>query len=259
MKNKNNEYLCNMYCSYEYSIGLGTIPEPKLHGYHMIEILIGNKRPVNLITENGTYEDYVLLVRPDILHAATDIEKEMVIIIMDPESDLALKLAAKYLGNKDVVPLTIKRDMRVIKNYFDNPTVENAVKIYNSVINSLKLSDDIKIHKDQRVLKTVDYIRNLEIKKVSTKEIAKYVGLSEGRLIHLFKDQVGIPIRRYLLWRRINDAVYAHICGSSPTCAAHAAEFADYAHLSRNFSMMFGNSLSEVFKYAKFHSINSSL
>ena len=259
MENKNGQYWGSLYCSYGYSIFLGNLPEPKFHSHHITEILVGNKKPVNLITENNAYEDYALLVEPDITHTASDIEKEMIIITLDPESELAQKVAVKYPGSDGVAHLPIKRDIYAINRYFNDPTIENSEKIYTSLINSLELTDNIKIQKDSRILEAIRYIKNLDVKKASTKEIAKHVGLSESRLIHLFKEQIGIPIRRYLIWHRINDAIYALLNGKSLTYAAHEAEFADYAHLSRNFSSMFGYPISEIIKYTKFFTIDTSL
>ena len=259
MENKNSQYWGSLYCSYGYSIFLGNLPEPKLHSHHITEILIGNKKPINLKTENNKYEDYVLLVGADVPHTAFDIEEEMIIITLDPESELALKVAAKYQCSKEVVPLPVKRDIKAVNRYFDDPTIENAVKVYTSFINSLELMDNTNIQKDPRIIEAIKYIKGLDVKKASTKEIAKHVGLSEGRLIHLFKEQIGIPIRRYLIWRRINDAIHALLNGKSLTYAAYEAEFADYAHMSRNFSNTFGYPISEIIKYTKFFTIETTL
>ncbi len=95
-------------------------------------------------------------------------------------------------------------------------------------------------------------IRELELKKISTKLIAEAICLSESRLIHLFKEQVGIPIRRYLLWLRLIEAVKSVLDGYSLLDAAHNAGFADYAHLSRTFKKMFGNPPSLIFKNSRF-------
>ena len=161
--------------------------------------------------------------------------------------------------NKDAVALPVKSDIKAINRYFNEPTIENAVKIYRSFIDSLELTDDNKIQKDPRIIEAVNYIRTLEVKKASTKDIAEHVGLSEGRLTHLFKEQIGIPIRKYLIWHRINDAIYALLAGKSLTYAAHEAEFADYAHLSRNFTAMFGYSISEAVKNINFFTIDPAL
>lgn len=94
---------------------------------------------------------------------------------------------------------------------------------------------------DERVARAVGYIReHLEEGDLSLRAIGKNVGLSAGRLSHLFPDQVGIPIRPYVLWLRLQRAADALARGSNLTEAAHAAGFADAAHLSRTFRRMFG-------------------
>ncbi|MGH7788361.1 MAG: helix-turn-helix transcriptional regulator, partial [Candidatus Binatia bacterium] len=65
-------------------------------------------------------------------------------------------------------------------------------------------------------------------------------GLSLGRFAHLFRAATGVPVRRYILWTRLIAAVRAVSGGASLTTAAHAAGFADSAHLSRTFRRMFG-------------------
>ena len=64
--------------------------------------------------------------------------------------------------------------------------------------------------------------------------------LSESRLQHLFREQVGVPIRRYLLWHRYLTALSLLADGASVTRAAHAAGFADSAHLTRTAVRMNG-------------------
>lgn len=66
------------------------------------------------------------------------------------------------------------------------------------------------------------------------------VALSESRFRHLFVAGTGSSFRAYLLWLRINRAIEAVQAGASWTDAAHAAGFADSAHLTRTHRRMFG-------------------
>jgi len=77
-------------------------------------------------------------------------------------------------------------------------------------------------------------------------EVAQQLNLSESRFLHLFKQEVHIPWRPYLLWRRLLCAVGALIKGRSATEAAHIAGFSDSAHLSRTFKKMFGISIRQT-------------
>lgn len=75
---------------------------------------------------------------------------------------------------------------------------------------------------------------------VSGTELAARVGISASRLTHLFTEQVGIPLRRYVLWSRLQVAITRVQAGDDLTGAAHGAGFADSAHLTRTTREMFG-------------------
>ena len=72
------------------------------------------------------------------------------------------------------------------------------------------------------------------------------VYLSPSRLRHLFAEQVGLPFKSYVLWRRLMKAVDSLGRAESITVAAHGAGFADGAHFSRTFRRTFGLSASMI-------------
>jgi AraC-like DNA-binding protein len=98
----------------------------------------------------------------------------------------------------------------------------------------------------------MNLMRRLPDRKAPIRVIADEIGLSESRFIHLFKEQVGIPFRRYLLWLRLVEAIELVLDGVSLTTAAHTAGFADSAHLSRTFRRMFGITPSYILKNSQF-------
>lgn len=70
--------------------------------------------------------------------------------------------------------------------------------------------------------------------------LAAAAGLSLSRFSHLFSQHTGLPFRRYQLWMRQLAAVDQLAAGANLTTAAHAAGFADLAHMSRVFHATFG-------------------
>lgn len=101
---------------------------------------------------------------------------------------------------------------------------------------------------DSRIQNILNILQTSIDTKQTLSELAKQAFLSEGRLTHLFKLQIGIPIRRYLLWVRINKAVEHIANGQTLTDAALNAGFADSAHFTRTFGKMFGMNPSFIFK-----------
>jgi AraC-like DNA-binding protein len=77
-------------------------------------------------------------------------------------------------------------------------------------------------------------------------EAAELVGLSPRQLSRVVNDELGMPFRRYVLWRRLRRAVLTVRDGSDMTTASAAAGFADSAHFSRVFRGLFGLTPSEV-------------
>ena len=69
---------------------------------------------------------------------------------------------------------------------------------------------------------------------------ARAAGLSATRCQALLRAAVGMPFRRYRLWRRMALVVRLVGSGASLTEAAHAAGFNSSAHLSTSFRAMFG-------------------
>jgi AraC-like DNA-binding protein len=95
---------------------------------------------------------------------------------------------------------------------------------------------------DDRVAKAVAIIKTNYRVNISVGEIARQVNLSVPRLIQLFKQVTGTPIRRFRLWHRILITATRLTEGYSLTEAAIAAGFADYAQFSRVYRELVGGS-----------------
>ena len=95
---------------------------------------------------------------------------------------------------------------------------------------------------DLRVNRVLKYVREkLGISDdFSLKTLAGISGLSQSHFMHIFTESVGVPLRPYILWLRLQRAACDLIDGSSVTSAAHSAGFSDGAHLTRTFRRMLG-------------------
>lgn len=75
---------------------------------------------------------------------------------------------------------------------------------------------------------------------VGRTRLAEVAHLSPSRFSHWFVEQTGLPLRSYRKWLRLEMALHQLARRANLTEAAHAAGFADSAHLSRTFREMFG-------------------
>jgi AraC-like DNA-binding protein len=99
---------------------------------------------------------------------------------------------------------------------------------------------------DPRVQTVIDALHSEVSENIRLEELAASVGLSESRLAHLFRHDVGIPMRQYRLTLRMEEAVAQIAMGRSMTESAHMAGFADAAHFCRICRRMFGSAPSQL-------------
>jgi AraC-like DNA-binding protein len=88
--------------------------------------------------------------------------------------------------------------------------------------------------------------RDLGLGPLPLHAVAAQATLSADRFRHLFAEQMGLPYRRYLLWRRLRLAATKIMAGRDATTAAHAAGFADAAHFARTLKSTFGVTASQA-------------
>lgn len=93
---------------------------------------------------------------------------------------------------------------------------------------------------DPRVLAAIQYIQDRVDQPISLDQVAAVAHLSPSRFRHLFVAETGMPLRTYLLWRRLLHVWTLLMQGETLSRAAHASGFADSAHLSRTARTMFG-------------------
>ncbi|ARU58501.1 MAG: AraC family transcriptional regulator [Pseudomonadales bacterium] len=93
---------------------------------------------------------------------------------------------------------------------------------------------------DPRIARVVDLIKQSIHQNLSVEALASEVNLSVPRLVQLFKQQTGIPIRRYRLWHRLYVTAVKVGEGESLTAAAINAGFSDSSHFTHTFRTILG-------------------
>jgi AraC-like DNA-binding protein len=100
---------------------------------------------------------------------------------------------------------------------------------------------------DARIMTVVELIKRNVADNLSAQYLAAQVGLSESRLLQLFKDTLGVPIRRYRQWHRLFVTAVGVTRGLSLTAAALEAGFTDSAHFNHTFRSILGTTPSAMF------------
>lgn len=102
---------------------------------------------------------------------------------------------------------------------------------------------------DDRVQQCLLYINQKEVSyRTIVEELKSEVHLSDSRLSHLFRQEIGLSLKKYLVWSRLKKTIQLVLGqGVNLSTAAIRSGFYDQAHLSKTFKNMLGVSPSEAY------------
>ncbi|MFC4172526.1 helix-turn-helix domain-containing protein [Microvirga sp. GCM10011540] len=218
-------------------------PTTRWHAHHAIQITLSAGGRFAIRTEGERAEGPVVLVAPDMSHALEP-EGRIALLFVEPESragrTLMHRLAGATVTRLDGA-LSAHAPRRLSGIWSDPRPDDGAIAaLGQSILEDIVGSALPPRPLDPRIMRALDWISPRLGGRIALAEAATVACLSDDRFRHLFADEIGLPFRTYLLWRRLMLAVERTAAGSSLTAAAHEAGFADSAHLSRTFSRTFG-------------------
>lgn len=237
--------------------GGGGDPVPT-HAHHAVQITVGIDGPVRLRHADEPWVEVDAgVVLPDVPHQFDGLGSAVAMLFVDPEC-----AEARWLRDSIDEPLYAVPRERLAEHLpalagfpVERPGPEAAAGIITGLVRSLCSGLPPRRSMDERVVSALGFIREQDPRGLSLEAVARTVFLSPSRFAHLFKDEVGLPFRRYLLWRKLTRAMEAFGRGSNLTDAAHAAGFSDSAHLTHTWRQMFGLSPTGMIGHARFYEI----
>ncbi|GMN08561.1 AraC family transcriptional regulator [Croceitalea sp. MTPC5] len=113
----------------------------------------------------------------------------------------------------------------------------------------LAVSKDLKTPADKRINTSIKFIEENELEyKDLLSKLTSQALLSDSRLSHLFKEHIGISIKKYLVWNKLRQAIHLYLNkGTSLTDVSLQSGFFDQAHFSNSFKNILGISPSKAY------------
>lgn len=221
------------------------------HAHHAIQIVIALDGCVAIRgKDDGWRESRGIVVRPDAEHSFDCNGALGVMVFVDPESSDGAWLSASLRQDITTVPDT-RLDAMVpeLRAFAEQPEeTQDIAALVRGCVHGLRPGLAPARRFDSRVTTVLDAIRGSDDLRMSLDQAADLACLSPTRFAHLFRDQVGLPFSRYMLWRKLTRAMVAVASERTIAAAAHAADFADAAHLTRTFYQMVGMAPSALMR-----------
>ncbi len=213
------------------------------HSHHAVQIILSLNVPVLIHAGDGEWRSVRgAIVRADAPHSLDPCGAVVVFLYVDPESREGRWLSRSLQGPiTTVAPEQFESSLARLQLFWERPpNASEMTELVVSLVGSLCVGPPPARRMDERVTRVLELIRQNHAARIPLDDVAAKVFLSPSRLAHLFGEEVGLPFRRYVLWRKLTRAMLLISRGNSLSTAAHTSGFADSAHLTRTFHQMFG-------------------
>lgn len=238
---------------------LGSGSETSLHTSHAYKICIAAHGEFFLSdsARAAPVRCAAAVIPPDRPHLIDARGAMLALFYLVPEQAAGQRLSAALRGKGIFAPqqsLVARLAPRLRRYLTAGASPEEASETCEYLFNNLAPEACLARSLDGRVQAALDYLDATLSTRVTIAEVARAVALSPSRLEHLFREVVGIPIKRYLLWHRVRRAVELMPDHYKLSDLAQTAGFADSPHLSRAFRRMLGvppSSLSQHIRLLK--------
>src|SRR5687768_16347079 len=220
--------------------GEGVVPP---HAHHAIQIAFALDGEVSIQGERGAWRTgRGFIIRPDAIHSYKPNGRLGAMIIVDPESAEGAWLSAPLRDEITLVPEArldgcVREFKRLVEQPFESLGIPELIR---HCVQALSAGVPPSRRLDPRVTRVLAAIRRSDELRMSIDDAAAMAFLSPSRFAHLFKAQVGLAFRHYMLWRKLTRAMLVIGRGQTISTAAHEADFSDAAHLTRTFYQMVG-------------------
>jgi AraC-like DNA-binding protein len=215
------------------------------HAHHCVQLVMALEGSLRIRNEPNQQwvEGLAALIKPDVRHEVDARGSLALIAFVDAESALGGALRDRAIT--DITLLTAEVSGWRTRLCAPNGLTAEAVEAWVRD-ELLKSRHPPVIHPG--VHRVLGYLRD-QIGSTETftlRGLAEIAGLSASRFMHVFTASVGVPMRPYILWLRLQRACGELMKGANATEAAHSAGFSDAAHMTRTFRRMLGTTPAEV-------------
>lgn len=209
-------------------------------------LIFGISGSFSVQTDDGKAVDgNCFFVEADITYKVTPLGcKGFVIIFFDAVSSEHYFLSTKYKGSK-VVKLEWNVNEVLLSKAFLKMNEVEIDNFLNDLFTELfgKERKSISHQFDERIILTDEYIRKNLREKISNKELAAKIHLSESRFYHFFKEQTHVSVSRYILWLRLKTIFERYFEAEGKLNALlDLTNFTDLSHFIKAFKSFFGES-----------------
>ena len=221
----------------------------KPHKHFMLQLFIKKDKAFDIIIENKKVSGKYILVASDIYHELKTSSNIDFFMLFDESSFIAEELKKKYLRDDVVCTLPLDDIYKEIFEFVEKPDEISYKYFVSSLLKRLSIKQCQEKIYDERIKQVVEILNESKTLDETVEKIAKRIHISSSHLSHLFKKEVGVPLKSYMLLIKLQKAYTYLESGYSITETAQMAGFYSSSHLADVNQKMMGMSISEAKDY----------
>lgn len=203
--------------------------ETDIHSHPAIEILSSEKGDFTLSTVDSEYQKLTFaVIDANVPHKVSAVDCVLNTVMIEHK------------------PLLVKRTLSEFNIYMKDGIYSRVEKRdFHDMLSKLigrTMNYGIDNEYDPRVKTMVNYLNIYELEyELMVETLEQVVKLSRSRLSHIFKENIGISLKKYLLWCKLKTTIKKHLNKKEDLFTALIQSgFYDQPHFCRAFKSMLG-------------------
>lgn len=221
------------------------------HAHCVLQVFLSFDEPLQLTVQNKQVVGKCIVVNKNVKHAFSCNNSVRLSFLIEPSSGFAQELIKKINGDylicdggieclqQKAAALLVTDDKRQYLNFIQDFAALLGIERASHVL-------------DERITELLQILQNCDCYDHTIENFAKSVCLSTSRLSHLFREQIGVPLKSYILFHQLEKAFTALFDGKSITDAALLAGFDSPSHFAATVKKWMGMSVSASIKDSEF-------
>lgn len=241
-----------IFVSQDYMLFFQNFKETDPHIHATKHLAISLQGHMNCKLEETQHKCFGYILNSGVMHEryGENADGQKIIFIFEPCSQIAIKIEKEILKGKSYQLLEEQMVMEIKKRFGERINEENVTQeMVEQIFDICHLTRNMSYRLDSRVEQLIKILREEEtITNEIVENAISAADLSKSRLLHLFKQEIGVSLKKYLqclkffkTWRYLAE-------GENITDACLHAGFNDSAHYSNFMKQCYGMSTKQELK-----------
>ena len=221
------------------------------HSHCVLQVFLSFDEPLSVTVENKQVSGKCIVVNKNVRHIFSCDNRICLSVLVEPCSGFAKELIKKMDGNY----LIYNKGIELIQQMAAALTYDNDKQHYVQFVQEfaeyLGVKRNVKVF-DERITELMTILQNCDCYDHKIENFAKRLNLSSSRLSHLFCEQIGVPLKSYILFHQLEKAFAALLQGSNVTDAAMLAGFNSPSHFAATVKKWMGLTVCAAIKDSGF-------